>query len=394
MASGALPQQAYVWQRSWGDTVERAVREAREDFSGLIALGAEVRWHGEEARTTQVPFRGETLVAAGLPVGLALRIHERRGPLGEREATVVRGLLSGCLERASRAGLPVGEIQLDLDCPTARLGEYRRWFKQLRVGFSGLKWTFTALPSWLKHPSVLALCEAADGYVLQVHGLARPSAGQAVLFERDQARRALDLAGALGWSFRLALPTYSYRVAFDTERRLAGVSAEGAGVWEEDLQVRRVAAPAPEVAALVRSVLQGRPSALSGLLWYRLPVQGDTLNWSRTTLRAVQRGEEPRPVVRGEATPLEDGCWALWLRNDGTDTAFLRGDVRVSWRRGRPLAADAFAGFEPGEVGDYSRIFHTSSELALLPGERKEMGWIRLVQGQDVAVQVSDEATG
>lgn len=394
MASGALPQQAYVWQRAWGAPVEQAVREAREDVSGLIVLGAEARWQEDLLRVVQVPFHGEVLARSGLPIGIALRIHERRGPLGDREAALIREHLEPSLARASVAGVPVAEIQIDLDCPTSRLGEYRRWMALLRDRLPGQKLTFTALPSWLKHPSFQALCSAADGYVLQVHGLARPSARRAVLFERDSARRALDLAGALGWSFRLALPTYTYSVAFDEDRQLAGVSAEGAGVWAEDLEVRRVAAPAPEVAALVRSILQGRPSALSGLVWYRLPVKGDTLNWSMSTLRAVQRGEAPRAVVRGEAVLVADGAWQVRLHNEGTDSAFLRGDVRVSWEDGRVLAADSYAGVEPGRSGALFKVFHLPKELALMPGERRELGWIRLEGGHDVVVQVSDEASG
>jgi hypothetical protein len=390
-----MPQQAYVWQRAWTPPVREAVAEARRDMAGLVVLGAEVSWSAAGSRTHLVSFDGTALAASGLPVGLALRVHGLRGAPGEGEARVVRQLLGDALERAARAGLRAGEVQVDLDCPASGLEAYRRWLVSLRPAARGVRLIFTALPSWLKRPSFLGLVSAADGYVLQVHGVAGASASGARLFSREEARRAVDLAGALGASFRLALPTYGYRLAFE-QGRLAGVAAEGAEVWPAELEERRLMAPAAEVAALVRSLHQGRPAALGGLLWYRLPVRGDALNWTMSTLRAVQRGEAPRARVQGEAVPLVEGegGWTVVLRNEGDDAAFVQGTVRVRWSAGRCLATDGLGGVEAARAGENRVDFRIPRGLPLPPGERRELGWLRVEGAAAVEVQVDDDATG
>ncbi len=393
MASGSLPQQAYVWQRVWNDPVREAVLGASLDVSGLVVLGAEVQWTREEFEKYPVGFDGTALRQAGVPVGLAIRVHEAKAGLGAEQARAVAAQIEEALERAARASLPVNEVQVDLDCPASRLDGYRRWLPSLRGATGGARLTFTALPSWLKRPAFWGLLSAADGYVLQVHGVERASAG-ARLFDREQARRAVDLAGALGAPFRLALPTYGYRLALGADRKLAGIAAEGAPPWPEEVEVRRVAAPAPEVAALVRSLQDGRPGALRGLLWYRLPVRGAELNWTMTTLRSVQRGVAPRARLRGEVVPLDEGGWSVALRNEGDDDAFLTGTVEVRWEAGRCVASDGVGGVEVAPDGGDRRRFLVRRELRVPPGLRREIGWIRIEDARGLWVQVNDEAMG
>ena len=55
-----------------------------------------------------------------------------------------------------------------------------------------------------------------------------------------------------------------------------------------------VAADPDALARLVRGWMVDRPAALTGIIWYRLPVAGDTRNWSWPTLARVSAGEAPR----------------------------------------------------------------------------------------------------
>ena len=181
MASGSLPQQAYVWQRVWNDPVREAILGASLDVSGLVVLGAEVQWTREGFKKYPVGFDGAALRQAGVPVGLAIRVHEAKAGLGAEQARAVAAQIEEALERAARASLPVNEVQVDLDCPASRLDGYRRWLPSLRGATGGARLTFTALPS------------------------------------------------------------YGYRLALGADRKLAGIAAEGVPPWPEEVEVRRVA---------------------------------------------------------------------------------------------------------------------------------------------------------
>lgn len=41
-ASGPMPHEAYVWQRSWGPQVSEAIGRAGDRLAGIVVLGAEV----------------------------------------------------------------------------------------------------------------------------------------------------------------------------------------------------------------------------------------------------------------------------------------------------------------------------------------------------------------
>jgi uncharacterized protein DUF3142 len=390
--SGPLEQQAYVWNYAWTDAVKRAVEGAGADVRALVVLGAEVRWGARgEAQTRVVRVDGPALRQASVPVGLGLRIHALEGDPGEQHAAPVLAAIAAARAQIEGAGLRVGEVQLDFDCATRRLDAYRRWLDRLRPAAAGARLTMTALPTWLTHASFAGLASAVDGYVLQVHGLDDP---RGALFDRGHALRAVALAGALGRPFRLALPTYAYRIAFDAAGRAAGAAAEGpAGGWGEGWQERRVAAPPAEIAALVRALTASRPASLEGLLWYRLPVEGDRQNWSMATLRAVQQGRAPAGRLRAEAAE-EAGLWTLSLSNDGDDDVELRGAARVRWRGGRRIASDALGGLRERREGDEVLWLEATTPWRLSPGERRVVGWLRLEPGGQVQIDVDGGATG
>ena len=70
------------------------------------------------------------------------------------------------------------------------------------------------------------------------------------------------------------------------------------------------------MAELVRDWTRGPAPGADGILWYRLPVAGDRLNWSWPTLRAVMAGRAPG---RGRAAVREPepGLVEIDLVNDG-----------------------------------------------------------------------------
>jgi hypothetical protein len=380
-AQGPLPQGAYVWQRAWGAAVGAAVREAGADFSSLIALGAEVRWRGGQPVTERVSFDGQALRAAGVAVGLGLRVHEAPGGRALGDALAAIGdEIAAMVARARAAEITPGEIQIDLDCPTSRLGDYARWLAALRPRVGGARLVATALPSWLGSRGFAEVAGAVDGYVLQVHGLERPvrADGSLVLIDPVRARRAIELAGGLGAPFVVALPTYEHELAFDAGGGLVGLASEGPAVrWPEGTTRRRVGADAAVIAALVRDLEASRPAALRGLLWYRLPVADDSHNWRLATLRRVMRGLAPEGRVVPRIEAEEPGLWRVALANEGSGDADAPGQLRLRWTDGARLASDGLGGFQAREGGARGLVI-VGPPLRLRPGERREIAWIRL----------------
>ena len=120
------------------------------------------------------------------------------------------------------------ELQIDYDCATAKLGDYRAWLAVVQNRIAPLPVTITALPTWLDSPAFVALAAAATNYVLQVHSLTKPEDINTpfLLCDPVAARRAVARAGEIGVPFRVALPTYTYIVAFNAAGKFIGLSAE------------------------------------------------------------------------------------------------------------------------------------------------------------------------
>jgi hypothetical protein len=281
-------------------------------------------------------------------------------------------------------------LQIDFDCAESKLDGYAIWVEALKREAPGIPIVITALPAWLKHPSFRRLIAQADGYVLQVHSLARPKRVDAPfnLCDPVAARQAVALAGSLGKSFRVALPTYGYRLAFEAEGRFAGLSAEGPERdWPDDYQFREVRADASALAALVREWTARRPRAMQGLIWYRLPVAGDRLNWPWATLAEVMQGKTPQTRFQIEMRQPQPGLVEADLVNTG-GTAFT-GPVRavLRWQEGRLLAADGLEGVILDQPDSRQVVMTTTKDFARLdPGARRTMGWLRLDRQTEVTL--------
>ena len=392
-----LPQEAYVWQRAWNEPVRGAVRAHAGSFSNLVALAAEVSWQAGQPQVVRVPLDFALLRSLPCPVGLALRVGPYAGPFAaddpaaQRLASVATSLTS----QAATHQLPLSELQLDFDCAASKLAGYRVWVEALRRRVAPLPLRITALPAWLKRPEFAALARATDGYVLQVHSLARPKnfAAPFTLCDPVAARQAVTQAGQLGVPFRVALPTYGYRVAFASNGQFVGLSAEGpAQNWPADAKLREVRAEAQVLAELVQGWATHRPTALRGLIWYRLPVPGDTLNWRWPTLAALLETRSPRESLRTATRRIEAGLIEVTLANDGELDLSSRLVVAARWRAARLVAGDALRSFELIGAGAAAVRFQTASApCRLAPGERQVIGWLRFDREVEVQVGILKE---
>ena len=396
--SGPIPHEAYVWQRSWNDPLRRSIQSMAPDFQRYVALNAEVTFPHGKPEILRVPVDHAILSKLPIRTGLALRIATFPGPFqkGDAISLVLTQLARDLVAEARRQGLDPAELQIDFDCAESKLGGYRVWLEQLRAAVSPVPLTLTTLPSWLKKPEFAALVRASDGYVLQVHSFERPRSPDAAFLLCDPvaADLAVRRAAKLGVPFRVALPTYGYTIAFKADGNFIGLSAEGPSLdWPPDVQLREVRSQEVAMAALVERWTQERPVALRGVIWYRLPVEGDRMNWAPETLRAIVRGRTLAPELVVEKTSSEPGLIEIELLNRGSVAVIAPVQISMRWRGSRLVAADGLAGYS-AEVGGVGSVqFSPPSKWQRLePGTRRRIGWARFPQPTEVSLESSSSA--
>jgi hypothetical protein len=395
--SGTLPHEIYVWQRAWDEAVPAALERSAGQAAGFVALAAEVSWEDGRAHVARAHLDYGALRDTGKPVGLALRVGPHAGPFDDRnDATALLvGLAASLIGEARAAGLEPAELQIDFDCATSKLDGYRRWVEAIRAATADVPLAITALPTWLPEPAFAALARATDGYVLQVHSLEPPGGPEAPmsLCEPAAARRCVDKADRVGVPFRVALPTYGYLAAFREDGSLLGISAEGRSrAWDEDVALRSVRSDPAAMARLVRDWEGDPPAALMGIIWYRLPVEGDQLNWRWQTLSAIIAGRVPRPETRVEVVRPEPELADIFLVNAGETGISSPVCVDVTWQQGDLLAADGLRGCtaqSTSPTGARLRLADPEGLAPLAPGERRHIAWLRFRYKAEVNASVA-----
>ncbi|MDR3458314.1 MAG: DUF3142 domain-containing protein [Verrucomicrobiae bacterium] len=389
-----LPHQAYVWQRAWTPPVCAAVAEHASNFIETAVLLAEVSWKNKLPQVARAKVDFPTLAKVHCPVGLVLRVGAYGGALAENGPAVdFLAELAGALAAEARAGQvdPV-ELQIDFDCPESKLDDYCGWLKAVQRRVAPLPVTITALPSWLDSPAFTRLAAAATNYILQAHSLVRPTDIHApfTLCDPEVARRAVIKAGAIGVPFRVALPTYTYVIAFNAAGKFTGLSAESPRLdWPEGTQIREMKADPQALSSLVKLWSTNRPSSLGGVIWYRLPVAVDNLNWRWPTLGAIVAGREPREKFHADARRVEAGLVEISLVNDGELDISSRIAVEARWTDARLIAGDGLRGFEMAEQNNSAATFQNNQSSYRLPaGETQIIGWLRCDHDREVQLEV------
>jgi len=359
-------------------------------ISGFVVLAAEVDLRGRAPRVVRIPLDGSL---RGKPVGTALRVSTFPSRFGEEPGYVrmLQGLTREVAAEARTKGIALSEIQIDYDCPESKLDDYRDLLPKLRKAAAPVPLTFTALPSWMGQRRAFSrLIGAADGYVLQVHSLRAPAdpGSEFHLIQPREARDWIEQAARFGRPFRVALPTYSYVAAFDPRGKLLGLSAEGPLLsWLAGVRLRTVRSDPADLAELVRGWTRERPGELAGILWYRLPVEGDRMNWSIPALRAVMAGRTPRGAVRSAVREPEPGLVEIGLVNDGEDEAATPASVSVGWSGEAFLAADGLAGYRATPKRNGLRLRGSGR---LRPGERRTIAWMRFATRTEVHIEIQN----
>jgi hypothetical protein len=387
-ASGAIRQQAYVWQRDWNSNVVQAVDARGPRFDRLVVLAAEIRWRKGEPDVTRVALPWEALAKGGRPVGVAVRVGAYSGPFSTSDdaANLLRDVVRDVRRETRSRGVEVAEIQIDFDCAERLLDGYRVWVEALGREVRPVPLVITTLPSWLKQPTFAPLVRATDGFVLQVHSLVRPSGPDdaVALCDPQLARRAVETASRVGVPFRVALPTYGYLLTFDANGRFVGASSEGPPASAPaGATYRTLTADPTSMADLVAAWVSDRPAGMVGILWYRMPVWGDQWNWRWDTLEAVMLGRVPRASVTARWVERGRGLYDLEVANEGSADRAGPFAVRVHPGNGSVQGCDAVRGFRVENHPDGELLF-TNASCRLRSGDRAIIGWMRIEASSSV----------
>lgn len=343
-----LAHDTYLWQQVWTAPVQASVAAAPAELDGLRVLMLEVRPRISTTfpRTEPwwVPVDPASLARAHRPVTAVIRIEGARLPPADEPVPMTSVI--DRIEAWRAAGVDVVGVEIDHDSATAALADYATWLRAMRPR-APLRWSITALPTWADDPAGLrALAAAVDELVVQVHAVRYP--------------RIFDDAEARGWirAVAAAAPHARLRVALPTYRT-------------------PLAAASPvEVARFLRWLERGPDApAVRGVVWFRLPVDGDRNAWPTPTLRAVIRGDRLAPAVSVSVVARAPGLHDLVLTNRGT--------LAAPWPALRLRGADTadlIGGYAP-DPDAAGRWAPPARELQ--PGQSTIVGW---AAGEEVAV--------
>ncbi len=366
----------YVWQQQWSSAVFSAV--SNEPATTLYPIAATVPGSGE-SRLVDIPW--QRLAALQHRIVPVIRIPLkafRRDDIGHELSRLTTLLLE--------AGKPcaVNEIQLDLDCPERLLPEYRKLIADYRAQWPDLHMSITALPCHLDNKTFRPLAEAVDSFTLQVHGLDVPGHVDepAALLDLGTAERAIRQAEALGRPYRIALPCYAYELNFDAgSGKFLFLTAEHPAQRTDTIK-KRIASKTDEVLKLLQEVNELKQA--QGIIWFRLPVEGDRLCWPRATLAQLQQGVRPGDRITCKVIPVSDSTIELELVNENlirSATAALQ-LVWVQPRGNYDLYHDIDAKTFPGTL---------PPELVVSlppPGQAVRIGWFETDQPPTIHIEL------
>ena len=379
-----IPSAYYVWQMQWNDDVHDAVKTADSSANAFMVLVGEVNTAGGELQVQRGYPDWKALVKVDAPITIVLRANAAlsgmlQGESQENAISFVAKTLEDRIAEATEAGATIRGVQLDYDCPTAKLAMYKTLIDALQPRFDAVAWSITALPTWLKSSEFKALVRDLDYYVLQVHSLERPSSyGQSItLCDTARIPGYLDRAASIGAPFYLALPTYGYRFVFDEAGKFVAISAEVTAPPPMPGQhIRTVMSDATDIAKAVRETRSHPPHNLIGFVWFRLPVANDELNWTWQTLQAVREGRSPETSFRAEVKNASPDLYEIYISN--SSEALETRNVQITLRHDarEVIASDTHNGFSflpsnpPGLTGPAPR-----------PGESVLAAWFRFKPG-------------
>lgn len=386
-----LTREAYIWQQQWRAPVEAAAATASKELDTLAVLAAVIRFPNDSTtpQTQYVEVPWLRLKGQGKPLAVVIRLGAPTAAFDvgntQHETEALQSAIGPALEKVAAVGIAPAEIQVDFDCPERKLAAYDQVMRDLRAQWPKEKWSITALPSWLGARGFKELVQTTGSYILQVHSLELPPPGRAALLcDEKRSLQWAKQADKAGVPFRIALPTYRSEVLYDAGGKVLDVISEDLP-QDKSMPAAARSVAVTDPAAMVRLVKQWAaepPEHLTGLIWFRVPVEGDRRNWSMPTFLKVVRGELPASKIEPVVEHDPSGIWKISVRQTGEGVALWPLQVAIRPASGEAIeAADARPGYLAGAT-PHGIVFQLTREARAavpeLPGEESlYVGWVR-----------------
>ncbi|MBK1859781.1 DUF3142 domain-containing protein [Cerasicoccus arenae] len=365
-------------------------------MNGLSVLAAEITPTSDRNYVVSVAINYEALLRSQLPITLVVRVGSYPGPFNS-EAETTQCLLDTVrkvLAESQRHGLIPLAIEIDFDAATSKLEGYRSWLKQLRAPLGNVSLSLTTLPTWMTRPNAFAeLVKSADHFVLQAHSIKRPD-------YPDDAIELCNAEQALAWAaqaatfdrpFQLALPTYAYQLAFDATGKLVEVSGENlAAALNSNWDYRIVRADPGTMAQVVHDLGVSTPPNCQGIIWYRMPIVGDLLNWDAVTWKTVITGHSSKPSWQVEAVAQINGSIEIQVVQTSPVASPPPQTVIVQWADAKAQAWDGQRNYIVDTTQQNELSWHRTNHSERLPqGTRWTVGWLRINPATELKISIS-----
>ena len=204
------------------------------------------------------------------------------------------------------------------------------------------------------------------------------------------ATHALETLASFDIPFRVALPTYTYLLAYTPQGQLAGLSAEGPRPnWPDTYRIHHLQADPDALCGLVNAWTHDRPANLKGVIWYRLPMARDRYNWTWPTLKSVMNGIPPTRGLQVRVKPADFGLFDLVLINEGSYDHTGNVTIQVHWNASSHVASDALSSFRIAAFSDRSLTIKMEKQnWRLAPKASIPLAWLRLTRHDELEIKI------
>ncbi len=355
-----LDQQVYIWQRQWSSEHAPALQQSQHVLSTLRVLAAQI--HPREG-LIQAHILPALLQHDGRPVIAVMRLD---GQLPQLEQARILSQLQQIIQQWQSAGINLQGIEIDHDCATARLAQYRHLLQAIRQQLpKPLTLSITTLPTWMNSPLLPEILHELDSSVLQVHAVLQPSKG---LFDAHTAQNWIRQYQQLSpRPFYVALPAYSIGLTPSGQVESEVVLSEWGERQEQGVDPQ-------EMVKFITELQQQRYSQLHGLVWFRLPLVHDQRAWSWPTLQAVIQQQPLAPLLVLQAS-YQKGVYDLILTNMGTLKSTL--PLRIEIAGQACQVGDGLGGYRVNVHANQVVFLRRQQQSSLAVNARFALGWVR-----------------
>ncbi|MBF0478562.1 MAG: DUF3142 domain-containing protein [Candidatus Omnitrophica bacterium] len=392
--SGADENSVYIWQRSWRSEIEAAIGKLNSQSTQFKVLAGDLTVENGHISFSKVAVKWEYLRSKKKTViDIRMRTDLSRYLKVQDQQPIVRCLVDGIhgiIEQAKQSGVDITGIELDYDCPTAKLNDFARFLKLFRSAYKEKSVSITALPTWLESKDFLSLLNWVDIYVLQLHSFELPKNKNTsqYIFQKDKSIEYFNRTINLNKPFYVSLPTYGYEVAYSKVDEFIGLRAEG-GVqyFAEGIKKKMVFADPQEIIGFLKYLDSVKSQNFRGVCWFRLPLSSDRFNWDLKTFTRVIKREIPAGHLDVELVRKDDGITEVYLVNDGEINFSNNASFEIFWDTGSPVF-DVLGDFDYSTLPDGKGMRITGRPPRV--SQKKMAAWFRVSDNKDLFIRKSE----